>query len=202
MDEPDSLLSQALAETTQRWFARFQDAGHVIEPDDELPDLWLGCMGDPRFSHLEDTLVQRTFISWGECQLPEIVASFIDGEAEVFADAAFAELAAALPLDDLRARRARLCAEALCHEEALRAPLPHQDPIFSSSTSRPGLQSVLMEVPRPYADRPEWLAQLRAVGWFDLPVKQPLPLYRLEENKPTLVILHLFSGRRRDEDFQ
>ena len=77
-----------LTAITEGWFQRFQDAGFDSSIIAYLPDEWLdvAATADPAYPKW----LERVYIEWGERCLEDIVANFVDGEAETLVDNAFA----------------------------------------------------------------------------------------------------------------
>jgi len=77
-----------LTAITEGWFQRFQDAGFDSSIIAYLPDEWLdvAATADPAYPKW----LERVHIEWGERCLEDIVANFVDGEAETLVDNAFA----------------------------------------------------------------------------------------------------------------
>ena len=46
----------------------------------------------------------------------------------------------------------------------------------------------------------EWHSELRKIQWKDLPNDKPTPIAHGVFDRPTFLIVHLFSGRRRESD--
>lgn len=83
-------LWTSLAALTCQWFGQFCTDGHVVTADNDLQDIWLH-----RLAQEPDALhgsALRCFAAWGRADLPDIYADFVDGEAEVIVDEAFAAL--------------------------------------------------------------------------------------------------------------
>lgn len=77
-----------LTAITEGWFQRFQDAGFDSSITAYLPDEWLdvAATADPAYPKW----LESVYIEWGERCLKDIIANFVDGEAETLVDNAFA----------------------------------------------------------------------------------------------------------------
>eukprot|EP00438_Fugacium_kawagutii_P031115 Skav214921 [mRNA] locus=scaffold2073:185023:189856:+ [translate_table: standard] len=190
-----------LSAATMGWFERFQSRGFRAEPSDDLQDAWLGALGDLMAD--DSDLAEYAFLTWGSTTMEDVAASFLDGEAEYLLDAAFADLAAALPRQSLLDRRAHLAGHVRQLQADVAQPrlFPHRPPRDEQAPSKGVNRSVDQEVPRTFADQDRWMTQLRAVRWFDLPRTWKLPLYHGLVARPALIFFHAFSGRRRNHDF-
>eukprot|EP00438_Fugacium_kawagutii_P017593 Skav222256 [mRNA] locus=scaffold3059:353379:358742:+ [translate_table: standard] len=189
-------LWAALTTVTATWFASFQEARGDQTELSELPDLWLDSLSHyplPWHDWLEDV-----FVRWGQSGLPDLCDTFIDGEAEVLAERAFADLVQDLPRAQLRVQLERLLARQrhLAGDAAFRL-YPHRAPRGPPLYARGRLQHT---VHRGFADYPSWLDPIGQTQWAQLPPAQPVPWLMLD-GRPTFVVCHLFSGRRRDHDF-
>eukprot|EP00438_Fugacium_kawagutii_P015756 Skav233445 [mRNA] locus=scaffold1486:347703:348908:- [translate_table: standard] len=87
--------------------------------------------------------------------------------------------------------------------------VPHRErdgPTFSGAATRKSSAPGVFRdpVPRLYGQQTEWFDRLRKVAWEDLPggaVPSAVPMYKQLVPRPTLLVCHLFSGRRRHGDF-
>lgn len=138
------------------------------------------------------------FLDWGQRCLPDLLDSIVDGEAEPFLDNAFFDLAKELPrthlLHEIDALRGRV--------EHLRQPQSDQQP------HRPA---------KPYATRPRasrsslvrrlmgeqkiWQEQVRQMKWIPPSTTAGIPCIRGPDQVDYFLFIHLFSGRRRNDDF-
>ena len=169
---------------------------------DGLPDLidwWFGCLftfGD----QLEDWATS-VFVAWGEQWLPELRAEALDGEVEYMLDNAFAEIVDLFPrtatlrrLATLRHRHQLLC-------DAIDAPgLPHR-PVRIGTANPSERRATIHRVPSAFHEQPIWHEQFRKIAWFEQPPAKGVPLLSTPGAKPCLLVVHLFSGRRREQDF-
>ena len=80
---------QKLNGVTERWLQSFQDAGFDSSTITHLPGAWLdvAATADPAYPEW----LESVYIEWGESCLEDIIANFVDGEAETLVDNAFAD---------------------------------------------------------------------------------------------------------------
>lgn len=52
-----------------------------------------------------------------------------------------------------------------------------------------------------YLEQTDWRNSFRDIEWSAQPTTPTLPVYKEVAAKPQILIAHLFSGRRRDQDF-
>ena len=197
-------LGDALSAATRSWFERFYPQGPSELEKQLLPEAWLGAMCD----QLEttdlaiDEWVQFAFLAWGDHWLPDIVAQFLDGQAEYDVEDLYADFVADLPRFQMLSRISAL-RSSLRHvqDEPPRAhrtlvapaPGPSQHPKVSTK--------VQQAVPRLFGEQEEWSARLRQCRFANMPEVAACPLYRALPDVPTFLFVHLFSGRRRTGDF-
>eukprot|EP00438_Fugacium_kawagutii_P018388 Skav220276 [mRNA] locus=scaffold915:16715:18583:+ [translate_table: standard] len=202
---PDYLQKKiaALTAATWAWFHRYVQGGYSLDPEDELPDVWLGAFADIDSAPDMDRYDAAILLHWGQNHLPEVYADFQDGEAEWVADAAFADLVAGLPLEDDQRLRVRLLARITYLTDLEDCDVPHRPHEALRPVPGAGRLQRGDAVLRLYGQQDQWLAQLRAVKWRDLPglTETALPIYKQISTRPVLLICHLFSGRRRPHDF-
>ena len=174
----------------------------IQRPTEETPDLldwWFGCLftfGDA----LEDWATS-VFVAWGEQWLPELIAEAMDGEVEYMLDNAFAEIVDLFPRTATLRRLAVLRQRYQLLRDKLDAPgLPHR-PVRMGTANHIERRATIHRVPSAFHDQPTWHAQFRKIAWFDQPPEQGVPLLSSPGAKPCLLVVHLFSGRRREQDF-
>eukprot|EP00438_Fugacium_kawagutii_P024169 Skav230770 [mRNA] locus=scaffold1473:53099:63334:- [translate_table: standard] len=131
----------------------------------------------------------------------DIVSDMVDGEAEALVDQALATLCLDLPLHSARDRLQALqrLYQDVCERMTI-PPVPHRPVRWGAG----GLGHRLCReqaVPRLLAQQVDWQQFLHTVQWKEFPPERPLPYFRDVDGTPCLLLLHLFSGRRRAGDF-
>ena len=85
-------------------------------------------------------------------------------------------------------------------DEAAAPEVPHRAVKKGTANVKERL-STKQQVPSTFLDQGHWHMTFREIQWRDLPREAYVP-YIVEQNgKPCFIIAHLFSGRRRKEDF-
>eukprot|EP00435_Cladocopium_sp_Y103_P013471 s2688_g3.t1 len=193
-DDVQAQLFEEWNQQTWLWFESFCQQGHDPSVLIDLEGRWVVVLCE--FDAKYDKWLEWCFRTWGQNSLPDILATFEDGEAEALVDEAFAALVAKLPSDASYARvtflRARIHMLMTQTSE-----VPHR-PIRMAAPARVR-DFALPEVPMSYESQDEWHAQLRKVAWQDLPPEQVIPRL-LRGQGLHLLVVHLFSGRRRLHD--
>ena len=149
-----------------------------------------------------DTWLQDTFLSWGHDALPGILSHWEDGEAEPLVENAFYKLTVEFP----RFQRSTRIAElhrllATTDDGPPDAPQPHRAARLVGQVSGPSTRTTYPGVKRSFGDQKRWHDAFRPIEWSHQPNVPPLPIYRQLQAKPQILIAHLFSGRRRPDDF-
>ena len=185
--------------TTLRWFDEFQQNQYDPLRIALLPDLWVDSFVD--YTEV-DTWLQDTFLSWGHDALPGILSHWEDGEAEPLVENAFYKLTVEFP----RFQRSTRIAElrrllATTDDGPPEAPQPHRAARFVGPVSGPSTRTTYPGVKRSFGDQKRWHDAFRPIEWSHQPNVPPLPIYRQLQAKPQILIAHLFSGRRRSDDF-
>ena len=136
----------------------------------------------------------------GKYELEGIVDELMDGEAEFILNECFAEMVAILPrptaesqLAFLRAKQRRL------REERAQPQGPHR-PVKRGTANAAERQHTSQQVPHAYEEQDAWLACLRDVRWVNFPEEPQVPVFVDAMGKKTILVAHLFSGRRRPGD--
>ena len=200
---PDDYLSRGdrlghiLTCVTQDWYASFCEHGHDPAAVPALQDIWIDVLcGLPT---IFESWVARTFLAWGQHLLPDLIESLLDGDAERYIDEAFGDLAGDLHESRLTARITQLDYRiaALCAPTP--DPGPHRPVRLQQRSGKPR-SLPLQVVPRLFADQTTWHSDLEQVRWQDLPADPAVPRIEGLTPRPTFLIVHLFSGRRRSTD--
>ena len=167
-----------------------------LEPLGSLGDRWMRILSglDPEFH----TWAEFVFLAWGDHELPDIVAALEDGEAEFIFEEEFAMLAAELPrtalLDRIHALRRQI------RNLDLQAHLrPHRS-IKKGAANDQERARTRQAIPRALSTQVEWQRRIKQVRWDVFPDDQVIPRLPEALSKPTFVVAHLFSGRRRQGD--
>ncbi|CAL1171556.1 unnamed protein product [Cladocopium goreaui] len=159
-----ALLGDALSDATQQWFCRYFPSGPSEAAKQELIDTWIQilCIDFGENNPLWDNWLAFVFLAWGDHWLPDIIAGFVDGEAEQIVDELYADFATELPRYQVLSRVAFL-------ESSLRhcvetPPAPHR-PV---QIERPGLKhpKTNSRVRQPIEREPEELD-----AWIDCAAK-------------------------------
>ena len=190
-------IGDTLTLGTKAWIQKFCDNQHDQKPD--LIDWWLNVLhtAGEEFSDWAAMIFQE----WGTHLLPELVADAMDGEVEYVLDELYAEAVNLLPREALLARKRQL--HQLRHrfeEEAMAPEVPHRA-VKKGTANVKERSNTRQQVPSTFFDQPQWHASFRAIQWRDLPQDAKIPYLVQPNGRPCFIIAHLFSGRRRKEDF-
>lgn len=180
------------------WFQNFQDAGFDSSVITLLPDAWLdvAATADPAYPEWLESI----YIEWGEHCLADVIASFVDGEAETLVDNAFADFIYDFPRMQALSKAAFLKQKVhrLAQEEG--TCFPHRPPRFGTANARERNQTA-QRIPSLFAQQTDWLAKRRAVKFDAFPDCTSIPCsVEACTQLPTFLVVHLFSGRRRSTD--
>lgn len=190
-------LGDALTVTTRKWSAAFCSRGSGEIPD--VIDCWIRLLSV--FGNDFDDWAAHIFIQWGQDILPDIIAEQMDGYVEEILDQKFAECAELFPRTELASRLAQLHQRYKGLQEAAEAPsVPHR-PVRRGTANPRERQATQQKVPSAFYDQVEWQAAWRKLKWFDFMKKREIPMLPGDSGCPTFLVVHLFSGRRREGDF-
>eukprot|EP00438_Fugacium_kawagutii_P024966 Skav202654 [mRNA] locus=scaffold1228:101431:106659:+ [translate_table: standard] len=197
------------------------DAGHLYDVLHRFTQTWLRCVGRDLTDQLataKDRLcdgwlqllscypeelhswVEFGFLEWGRYGIEDLLSfnDYVDA-ATALVDA-FGEFADVLPRSITLQHIGRL----RCRLRSLddRPPLDAHRPVYLGPANASERRASVLHVPRALQAQVSWLASLRKMCWEDLPPVQPFPLIHIEgEADPFFLVVHLFAGRRRDDDF-
>ena len=138
-DQHSKQLRNALTRVTHEWFQKFCGAGCDDDLIHSLPDAWIAELGDS--TGLFATWYEAEFMSWGQDDLPEVIAGFLDGSAEGLVDEAFSDLISVFPRFDIMARITRLQARVRFLQDSKQIPFPHRPVKTGSANVRERLAS-------------------------------------------------------------
>ena len=131
-------------------------------------------------------------------QVSKRLAEFEDGEAEWIVEAEIAQLLADLPRHSLLARVHFL-------QRCLAAPQPTLNllghrPVRKDGGNRQERQRTQHTIRTAFEEQGHWQSVLESVEWKALTVREALPSIRSLSPRPHFLVVHLFSGRRREGD--
>ena len=200
--EVGAQIGDALSEVTQAWFEKYYPQGPSNLERQELIDTWIQvlCVDFGDNNPDWDNWLAFVFLAWGNHWLPDLVATFVDGEAEYAVDELFAEFATELPRYQILAQISHL--ESCLRNCVETVPVPHRQPRPVDLVSHPKKNSKIShKVPRAYGEQHLWHERLRQSELLEAPELHSCPRYKVVSDLPTFLVAHLFSGRRREGDF-
>eukprot|EP00435_Cladocopium_sp_Y103_P031953 s3260_g8.t1 len=194
-------LGDSLSICTRIWIERYR-GDHALEADQQaqkaLGDHWLQLL--LTYEVQFDSWTEMVFLSWGEHLLPDLLAEVLDGELEQIVDQVYYDIQGTLPRAGLLARQSWLHQRlGFLRGEAVAAPQPHR-PCRRGTANARERQATIQNICTAFEDQHDWLSSLRRVRWKTLPKERLTPIYTSLEDRPHFLIVHLFSGRRRDGD--
>jgi len=191
-----SRVGDLLSAVTTRWYEDFCDGGRHLRVDDRLQDRWIDILG--RIPIDFESWAIRTFILWGKHIMPDIVAELLDGEIEYHIDQEFADLI--YEFDEYHIEQLwKLDQRLRLLDQPAPLPTAHR-PVRPPQCNAQPRTVPHHEVPRLFEGQAQWQEDLMAVQWEDMPPDALTPMVQDLELRPSFVIVHLFSGRRRECD--
>lgn len=190
-------LFRDLSHDVSQWFAAFQDAGFVRPADCDLVGLWLSTLAAlPPEDH---EWAAWAFLVWGRAPLDELLQGLIDGEAEQIICDAFVELAEVFPLARANELRGQARARLAYLQDCQGRPIPHRPVRRGTANVKERIETAL-QVPRAYVDLAIWHDAIRAMRWTSNMISRAIPVLRCPDGPLAFLVIHLFSGRRRETD--
>ena len=193
-------MSRAFTAATWEWF----QVGASKDATEEravttLQDLWLVATAPgPR-----DADHEVVFVHWGRDVLPDLVSQWEDGRAEKIAEDAFygivRECGYVEAEDRIAILRRRLRGASKDREDR-GDDRPHRQVHYGPTTRRGSYRVVQKQCER-FHDQDNWQKQVEGMRLVVGPGDTPLPYYKRLAARPVFLVAHLFSGRRRQEDF-
>ena len=182
---------------TRWWFTTWDYDQEEEEAKSRLQDTWLTL-------DFEAAVQSAIALPWGRQSLPEITAEWETGVAERLAEEAYADLVipsdvyeAEQEIDKLAGRVHRLYKDLLRQQDD---DQPHRAVRLGPVQTRGGHKKVRPHFQR-YMDHDNWNVRWKEVQLVNGIKDMEMPIYRTVHHKPILLVLHLFAGRRRQEDY-
>lgn len=197
-EQQQMLFWGRLAEVTQACFLHFQESGYDADIIAELPEDWLdqSATQDPQFGAWLETV----YISWGEHVLPDIIAEFVDGEAEMLVEQAFTDMIYDFPRMQILTEVTFLHQKMRRLETEQQTWFPHRPVRRGSANEKERIMSAL-QIPSLFQDQADWLQKIRKIKFDVIPEDHAIPATVDNiSTKPVFLVVHLFSGRRRNTD--
>ena len=173
----------------------------------KLQNTWIDVLCElvDHVKDYDDRTISVIFLEWGRNLLPTIYEEWMDGELEAIVEDVFYRVAMDTELFHLESDAAQLRSR-LHHarrqkeEEESKPTLPHR-PVKYGPTYRLGGRKQITEMQRRYRDQDGWHRSSSDWKWEQEVRECQLPWLRQVHSRKCYVILHFFSGRRRDKDF-
>lgn len=151
--------------------------------------------------HELDDWFADEFMKWGQVHLPDVVAEFVDGEAEKIADEAFYEISKDMPRCQMRDRIAFLNQCIVRAEHELMSDVQHRKPFDAAAAVQTrGRKDDPDAIFTNFQQQSAWQDEVRKIQWDILPKDAATPMTDGILAKPIFLVVHLFSGRRRLHD--
>ena len=190
-------IGETLTQGTQVWMQKF--CAKQLDQAPDLIDWWLNVLHTVGEEYADWAAL--VFQEWGNHLLPDLVEEALDGEVEYVLDELFAEAVSLLPREALLTRQRQLYQLRRRYEEEAAAPdVPHRAPKKGTANVKERIDT-RQKVPSAFLEQAQWHATFREIKWRDLPQEAKVPYIMQQNGRPCFIIAHLFSGRRRKEDF-
>ena len=190
-------LGDLLTAVSQRWYDDYCTPGRHHSEVDRLQDRWIDVIG--RLPQEFESWALRTFILLGRFILPDLIAGLLDGEMEYHFDNEYAEFVFQFDEYQIGERITQLAHRLRLLDAP--APLPEvHRPVRPPQCNAQPRSVPMQSVPRLFDEQEDWQTELLRVQWQDMPPDPMIPLVQGLEPRPCFVIVHLFSGRRREHD--
>lgn len=199
VQEAEIALRQGLTEATQRWFKSFCDASFDLSIVGPLQDFWYDYL--VQWPDEFDEWYSDGLLTWGQRDLPDVVAEFVDGEAEKYADEAYYEVSRDMPRSQWRDRMAFLSRCVRQAQDDLKQDVKHR-PVRKSEQDGDTrhARSDPDALHTHFQSQTAWHEEVRKLRWQCLPSEVATPAIQDLFVRPVFLIVHLFSGRRREFD--
>ena len=164
----------------------------------ELQEAWMAVLSaDPS----QEGEALEHFMLWVDIDMVDIWADWGNAEAAQILDTQAADLIVHLDVVLLLRRRTKLQLQFDLQQQPRAAPIPHR-PVYRGPANAAERQRRDHVPPGRFSRQGEWKDLLDQAEFVVQP-KVPLhvPICRTPHERPTFLVVHLFSGRRRASDF-
>ena len=191
------IFQESFSQDTRDWFSRFQEAGHDPDLIHELPDIWMAKLFD--LAEEFSDWFAHVFIEWGNHGLQDVISELLDGEAEFLIEEAFTDLIYLFPYQDQLTRLAHQRAVVRRLEASYCDIFPHR-PVKVGTANPIERRRTDQQVVSLFEQHADWLQDLHKLRWKTHFQDRGLPRLHQPSDLPHFLIVHLFSGRRRQDD--
>ena len=141
------------------------------------------------------------FMAWSDDHTEEIFADWGDSKAALIVEQQAAYLLRDLDGSDLMRKRTNLQLRIQRLAQPQPPGMPHR-PVNRQPANRPERELRDAEVPGHFSKQVKWREEQLGISFVQQPRTDGMvPLLKGITEKPLFLVIHLFSGRRRDEDF-
>lgn len=192
-------VATSLSRATTSWFEALQGDEGGEAAKESLQEQWILSI-DTEASQGE---LSMALMKWGRQELPEIYAEWMSGYAESWAEEAFtallAELEAYQEEVDLEANERRMHGlyKMIQDKENVK---PHR-PVKRGPVTKRGSWKTVRKHHERYNDDDGWHQRWKHYELEFGVGDRAAPYYKSIAARPVFLILHLFAGRRREQDF-
>eukprot|EP00435_Cladocopium_sp_Y103_P028906 s1595_g7.t1 len=162
------------------------------DPESDLS--WIWCEVIERYADHGDSVhlqAMWAFALWGRCELYDLLDTIEDVDLKQHIESQYLQLTSDLPVADLLDRLERL--QRAVPPASVSQSLPAAAPDLRASCPLEPLSSA-------YSQLPDLLGPIVNPEVLHWPAAKGVPVCELEDGQQVLIILHLFSGRRRADD--
>ena len=192
-------ISEKLSRSTRHWFQEGPGEAEGSFDHGRLQDRWKNVLSDEEAEDATATV----FLAWGREILPSLWATWDSGVAEAAAEQAFYEairgsdiMEAEIVINKARMRLRGIQAERQADEHSQ----PHR-PVRYGPLYKRGDNKTIRPLERRYRDGDGWHTTWCKSSLVDSIKDVEMPFYKQLQGRKVYLVLHLFSGRRRKEDF-
>ena len=203
----EGLLLDPTPEQKAFWFATFETevclwlGRHydLVLQDDNIQDQWIQVISE----HEEDeqSLAVTCLYFWGQEEMSDYMSQWNDPEVYHYIEDAHTQLMAELEIPQIRQRRTALFHKAVFLQREAPMPEHAHRPIYQGPANPSERRARQLPVLQHFENQSEWRRQFTTLTACAFPPAPQIPLWHGLTSQPCFVLLHLFSGRRRLDDW-
>ena len=182
--------------TTRR--CRDIEEGRLDTATYDIVEEWIEVLAQPGEDAYEEDVV---FLRWGQVALPEIIQAHAEGQSERYLEEHFYQVASDCEVFHLEGQLAEAEGRVRALHRKLHKPLRGHRPVKADQPPQQRARRGLLPRADAYLCQEDREQRTRQLWIKKLPEGGATPRMYTPTLGPTFLVLHLFSGRRRDTDF-
>ena len=196
-------VAESLTSTTTSWFEALRGDEEEALAKEALQEQWMLNIDNNVDDNVDQDELAAAFMQWGRQELPTVYAEWMSGYAESWAEEAFVTILSELEVYkeesmlDAQQNNLQGIYKQIQDKENVK---PHR-PVKRGPVTKRGSRKTVRKHHERYHDDDGWHHRWTQYALDFGIADRAVPYYKSVAARPVFLILHLFSGRRREQDF-